>query len=160
MDPKPIYDDPDYRAGGKLQGKIAIVTGGDSGIGRPVAVAFAKEGANVAIVYLSEDSDAEQTRQAVEGYGAQALLIRGDLGEVVFSAQLIKATLAHFGKLDILVNVAGEQHPQADFAAITPQQLAQTFRTNIFSLFYLCQAGLQLSQTSNCSRRNASAASS
>lgn len=142
MDPQPVYDDPDYRAGGKLKGKIAVITDGDSGIGRAVAVAFAKEGADVAIVYLSEDHDAQQTHSAVEYYGALALLIRGDLGEVSFSAQVVNETLAHFGKLDILVNVVGEQHPQADFGAITPQQLERTFRTNIFLMFYLCQASL------------------
>lgn len=142
MDPQPVYDDPDYRAGGKLKGKIAVITGGDSGIGRAVAVAFAKEGADVAIVYLSEDNVARQTRSTVEYYGARALLIRGDLAEVRFSAQVVNEILAHFGKLDILVNVAGEQHPQANFGAITPQQLERTFRTNIFSMFYLCQAAL------------------
>lgn len=142
MDPQPVYDDPDYRAGGKLKGKIAVITGGDSGIGRAVAVAFAKEGADVAIVYLSEDNDAQQTRSAVGYFGARALLIRGDLAEVSFSAQVVNETLAHFGKLNILVNVAGEQHPQADFGAVTPQQLERTFRTNIFLMFYLCQAAL------------------
>ncbi|HVS79071.1 MAG TPA: SDR family oxidoreductase [Candidatus Saccharimonadales bacterium] len=131
-----------YKAAGKLTGKAAIVTGGDSGIGRAVAVAFAKEGADVAIVYLEEDKDAAEARSLVEDEGVRCLTIRGDVGDKKFCDKLVKQVVDEFGKLDILVNNAGEQHPQDDPLKISPEQLEQTFRTNIFAMIYLTQAAL------------------
>ena len=142
MDPEPIYDDKDYKGSSKLQGKTALITGGDSGIGRAVAVAFAKEGANVAIAYLDEHEDAEETVKAVESYGVQCLKKATDISDVENCNQLVVDVISEFGQLNILVNNAGKQFPQKDFLAITPDQLMETFETNIFSMFYLTQAAL------------------
>ncbi|WP_193790103.1 SDR family oxidoreductase [Paenibacillus beijingensis] len=142
MNPLPVYDSPDYRPGGKLAGKKAIVTGGDSGIGRAVAVAFAKEGADVAIVYLSEQSDAEETKRVIDKLGRTCMLIPGDVGDAAFCAQAVEQTVRQLGQLDIIVNNAAEQHPQQRFEDITEEQLTQTFRTNIFSMFHMVKAGL------------------
>lgn len=126
----------------KLQDKIAIITGGDSGIGRAVAVAFAKEGADVAIVYLSEDSDAEKTKRLVEEKERKCLLLKGDIGISAFCSEVVKEVIDTYGRIDILVNNAGEQHPQNSLLDITDEQLLQTFRTNIFSFFYMARAVL------------------
>ena len=142
MVPRPIYDNPYYRGCGKLAGKTAIITGGDSGIGRAAAVAFAKEGADVAIVYLYERSDALETKAAVERTGRRCLLIEGDLREEQFSKKVVKGTLQCFGHLDILVNNVGVQFPQDSILDITGEQLENTFRTNIFSFFYMTKAAL------------------
>lgn len=142
MNPLPVHDSPDYRPGGKLENKKAIITGGDSGIGRAVAIAFAKEGADLAIVYLNESSDAEQTKQEIEALGRTCLLIPGDVGDAAFCAQAVDQTVKQFGQLDIIVNNAAEQHPQQKFEDITEEQLTRTFRTNIFSMFHLVKAGL------------------
>lgn len=142
MDPEPIYDDKDYKGSGKLEGKVALITGGDSGIGRAVAIAFAKEGANVAIAYLDEHEDADKTAKAVESYGAQCMKIATDISDVKNCHQLVTDVVAEFGKLNILVNNAAKQFPQKDFLSITPDQLKETFETNIFSMFYLTQAAL------------------
>lgn len=142
MDPEPIYDDKDYKGSGKLQGKTALITGGDSGIGRAVAVAFAKEGANVAIAYLDEHEDAEKTAEIVESYGVQCLKKATDISDVENCNQLIVDVISEFGQLNIVVNNAGKQFPQKDFLSITPDQLMETFETNIFSMFYLTQAAL------------------
>lgn len=142
MNPLPVYDDPAYKGSGKLAGKKAIITGGDSGIGRAVAVAFAKEGADIAIVYLSETGDAEDTKKAVEAHGRACLLIPGDIGVESFAAQAVEKAAAALGGLDILINNAAEQHPQKKFEDITAQQLEKTFRTNIFSMFYLVKAAI------------------
>ncbi|WP_312193874.1 SDR family oxidoreductase [Exiguobacterium sp.] len=142
MKPEPIYDDPDYVGSGKLTGKVALITGGDSGIGRAVAVAYAKEGANVAIVYLNEGKDAEKTKSLIEGYGVKALKIAKDVSQPENAQAIIDAVIAEFGQLNILVNNAGKQFPQDDFLAITPDQLKETFETNVFSMFYLIQAAL------------------
>ncbi|PLR35434.1 NAD(P)-dependent oxidoreductase [Chimaeribacter californicus] len=143
MEPKPLYDDQDYRAGGKLKEKVALVTGGDSGIGRAVTIAYAKEGAKVAIVYLEEDEDARETQRLAAQYGPEPLLIRGDLGDQAFATDAVEKTAAHFGGLDVLVNIAGEQHPQETPEAISAEQLEKTFRTNFFSMVYLVQAALK-----------------
>lgn len=143
MTPKPKADDPQYQGSGKLRGKVALITGGDSGIGRAVAIAFAKEGADVAIVYLNEHDDAKQTKQLVEEQGRRATLIPGDLGDESFCQQVVQQTVDEFGKLDILVNNAAEQHPQQSLEDITAQQLERTFRTNIFSMFFLTKAALK-----------------
>lgn len=142
MKPEPIYDDPDYVGSGKLTGKVALITGGDSGIGRAVAVAYAKEGANVAIVYLNEGKDAEKTKSLIEGYGVKALKIAKDVSQPENAQAIIDTVIAEFGQLNILVNNAGKQFPQDDFLSITPDQLKETFETNVFSMFYLIQAAL------------------
>lgn len=142
MNPLPIFVDPNYKAGGKLSGKTAIITGGDSGIGRAVAIYFAKEGADVAIAYLNEHQDAEETKQLIESEGRQCLLFSGDVGEEDHCKEIVKQTIDHFGKLDILVNNAAEQHPQQSLLNITVAQLEKTFRTNIFSFFHMTKMAL------------------
>ena len=143
MTPQPKADDPQYRGSGKLQGKVALITGGDSGIGRAVAIAFAKEGADVAIMYLNEHDDAKQTKQMVEELGQRAVAIAGDIGDESFCQQAVQQAVDEFGKLDILVNNAAEQHPQESIEDISAEQLERTFRTNIFSMFYLTKAALK-----------------
>ena len=143
MTPRPKADDPQYRGSGKLQGKVALITGGDSGIGRAVAIAFAKEGADVAIMYLNEHDDAKQTKQMVEEQGQRAVAIAGDIGDESFCQQAVQQAVDEFGKLDILVNNAAEQHPQESIEDISAEQLERTFRTNIFSMFYLTKAALK-----------------
>ncbi len=143
MTPQPKSDDPQYRGSGKLQGKVALITGGDSGIGRAVAIAYAKEGADVAIMYLNEHDDAKQTKQLVEKHGRRAVAIAGDIGDETFCQQAVQQTVDEFGKLDILVNNAAEQHPQESIEDISTQQLERTFRTNIFSMFFLTKAALK-----------------
>lgn len=141
MRPKPKIEkqSPIY----KLSNKVAIITGGDSGIGQAVALAFAKEGADVAIVYLKEHSDAKETKRLVESEGRRCLLLPGDVGEEKFCKSVIRAVIGFFGRLDILVNNAGEQHPQDSIEKITQKQLEKTFRTNIFSYFYMVKASLK-----------------
>ncbi len=142
MNPAPVFDHPDYKAAGKLKDKTVIITGGDSGIGRAVSIAFAKEGADVAIIYLNEHTDAEQTKQAVEQKGRRCLILSGDIGSEAFCRQAVDSTLQHFGKLDVLINNAAEQHVQKRLEDITAQQLEQTFRTNFFSIVHLTKAAL------------------
>ncbi len=143
MKPRPRAEDVKHRGSGKLQGKVALITGGDSGIGRAVAIAFAKEGADVSIVYLEERKDANETRRLVEKHGSKCLLIEGDVGEEKFCRKAIAQTLKKLGKLDILVNNAAEQHPQECIEKITEKQLEQTFRTNIFSFFFMAKAAMK-----------------
>ncbi|RDW18249.1 NAD(P)-dependent oxidoreductase [Oceanobacillus arenosus] len=140
MDPRPEYIREDYMGSDKLKDKVAVITGGDSGIGRAIAVHFAREGANVAIIYLEEHGDANETKRLVEQEGQKCLLINGDIGDQVFCDAAINTTLSSFKKIDILVNNAAEQHPQANFLNIKSEQLERTFQTNIFSMFYLTQA--------------------
>lgn len=142
MTPRPEFRGEDYRAAGKLQGKVAIITGGDSGIGRSVAVLFAREGADVAILYLDQHQDAEETRRVVEEQGRQCLTFAGDVADAAVCKKVVDDTLARFGKLDILVNNAAEQHPQERFEDITQQQWEKTFRTNVFGMFQMTQAAL------------------
>ncbi|HEX7056407.1 MAG TPA: SDR family oxidoreductase [Bacilli bacterium] len=142
MEPRPVYDRPNYRGSGKLQDKVAIITGGDSGQGRAVAVAFAKEGADVAIVYLNEHSDAEETKRAVAQSGRRCLALAGDIGHESFCRHVVEQTVEHFGKLDILVNNAAEQYVQNSLEDITTEQLEKTFRTNFYSVFFLTKAAL------------------
>ena len=139
LDRKPQWQ-PRYPGSGRLKGKVAIVTGGDSGIGRATAVLFAREGAKVAIAYLEEHDDAQITRDACEKEGAEVLLSAGDVGNPEHCKGLVQAVIEKWGQLDILVNNAGEQHPDDDITDITTEQLQRTFQTNIFSMFYMTQA--------------------
>ena len=143
MTPKPKSDDPQYRGSGKLEGKVALITGGDSGIGRAVAIAFAKEGADVAIMYLNEHDDAKETKRLVEELGRRAVAIAGDIGDENFCQQAVQQAVGEFGKLDILVNNAAEQHPQESIEDISKEQLERTFRTNIFSMFFMTKAAMK-----------------
>jgi NAD(P)-dependent dehydrogenase (short-subunit alcohol dehydrogenase family) len=142
MRPRPESDDPSQGGCGKLRNKVALITGGDSGIGRAVAVAYAKEGADVAVVYLNEHGDAEETQRLVEEQGRRCLLIAGDVGKEEFCQEAVDRTIREFGRLDILVNNAAEQHPQESLEKISAAQLERTFRTNIFSYFYMGKAAL------------------
>ncbi|WP_337050081.1 SDR family oxidoreductase [Serratia fonticola] len=143
MTPAPKYDDPTYRASDKLIGKVAIITGGDSGIGRAIAIAYVKEGAKVAVVYLDEEHDAQETQRCAEKHGGDILLLKGDLCDRIFVREVIDKTVEKFGRLDILVNNAGEQHPVDEPEMITEQQLEQTFQTNFFSMVALSLAALE-----------------
>lgn len=142
MRPRPESEGAHYRGCGKLSGRVALVTGGDSGIGRAVAVAYAKEGADLAIVYLNEEKDAQETKDLIEKENRSCILIPGDLGESSFCETCIEKVLDRFGKLDILVNNAAEQHPHDSLSELTDEQLHRVFRTNIFSFFYLTRAAL------------------
>lgn len=142
MTPRPASSASRYTGSGKLSGKIAIVTGGDSGIGRAASIAFAKEGAHVVIAYLNEHNDAEETRQQIQNCGRECIALAGDVGDPAFCEQLVRTTLSSFGRLDVLVNNAAEQHPQQNIADISTDQLERTFRTNIFSMFYMVKAAL------------------
>ncbi|MBN6887582.1 NAD(P)-dependent dehydrogenase (short-subunit alcohol dehydrogenase family) [Cytobacillus horneckiae] len=142
MIPEPIYISDSYKAAGKLNNKVAIITGGDSGIGKSTAIYFAKEGADVVVVYLNEHQDAEDTKKYVEAEGKQCLLLPGDIGQESFCVDVVKQTIEQFGKIDILVNNAGEQHPQQNLQEISTEQLEKTFKTNIFSMFHLTKAVL------------------
>jgi NAD(P)-dependent dehydrogenase (short-subunit alcohol dehydrogenase family) len=143
MNPAPIFIRENYRGSGKLQGKSALITGGDSGIGRAVAVHFAREGADVAIVYLEEDQDAQETKSLVEAEGKRCLLIPGDVRNESFCKDAVNQVVSEFGKLNILVNNAAEQHPKEDVREISADQLQDTFATNIFAFFYFTQAALE-----------------
>lgn len=136
MDPKPEVIKANYKGAGKLTEKVALITGGDSGIGRSVAVHFAREGADVAIVYLDEDIDAKETQRMVEAEGKNCLLIKGDVKKPDFCKKAVETTVKKFGKINILVNNAGMQVPQKDPKKIDDKQLEDTFRTNIFGYFY------------------------
>jgi NAD(P)-dependent dehydrogenase (short-subunit alcohol dehydrogenase family) len=140
MRPQPKSGTRDYNGSGKLRDRVAIITGGDSGIGRAVAVLFAKEGADVAVIYLEEHKDARDTERLVEQQGRKCLLIDGDVGQEKFCGKAIARVIDEFGKIDILVNNAAEQHPQKSITKITEKQLEKTFRTNIFSFFFMTKA--------------------
>lgn len=142
MTPKPDSGEDQYRGSGKLEGKAALITGGDSGIGRAVAAAFAQEGADVAILYLNEHDDVQETKRIVEQAGRRCLTIAGDVGDEHFCRQTVERVRREFGRLDILVNNAAEQHPQDSIDKITAEQLERTFRTNIFAMFFLTKAAL------------------
>ncbi|MET0668115.1 MAG: SDR family oxidoreductase [Methyloceanibacter sp.] len=141
MVPKPDFE-PRYSGSGRLEGKVALVTGGDSGIGRAVSVLFAREGADVAIVYLEEHKDANDTKALVKAEGAACLLIKGDVGSTKFCADAVKRTVKELGRLDVLVNNAAEQHENKDVEDISEEQLDRTFRTNLYGHFFMTQAAL------------------
>lgn len=142
MEPKPIFDNPNYKGSGKLKDKVAIITGGDSGIGRAVAVYFAKEGAKLVIVYYNEHVDAEYTKQYIEALGGKCLLISGDLKNPNFCQMVVRNTVDNFGKVDILVNNAGVQFQQKRLEDISNEQFDYTMRSNIYSMFYLTKAAI------------------
>lgn len=141
LEPKPDWQ-PRFMGSGRLAGKVALITGADSGIGRAVAALYAREGCDIAIVYLEEHDDAQITARAVEAEGRSALLLPGDIGDPEFCNTAVEDVVARFGRLDILVNNAGEQHPDDDIRDITDQQLKRTFQTNVFGMFYLTQAAV------------------
>lgn len=144
MNPKPQYDRESYQGSEKLKGKVALITGGDSGIGRSVAVLYAKEGADVAIVYLDEHQDAEKTKKLVEAEGQKCLLLPGDISNEQFCHETVQKTVEELGKLDILVNNAAEQYMEnpETLEDIDSARLGSIFSTNIFSMFYLCKAAI------------------
>jgi NAD(P)-dependent dehydrogenase (short-subunit alcohol dehydrogenase family) len=139
LDPKPEWE-PRYPGSGRLQGKVALITGADSGIGRAVAALYAREGADIAILYLCEHDDAQKTVDIVQAEGREALAMAGDIGDKAFCDDAVRRVIDRFGRLDILVNNAGEQHPDQDITDITEEQLRRTFQTNIFGMFFLTQA--------------------
>jgi len=139
LEPKPEWQ-PRYPGSGRLTDKVAIITGADSGIGRAVAALYAREGADIAIVYLLEDDDAQETRRIVEAEGRRAIIIKADVGSPEMCGRIVSETLGAFGRIDILVNNAGEQHPDEDITDISEEQLRRTFQTNIFGMFFLTQA--------------------
>ena len=142
MNPRPIFEDPNCIGSGKLMNKVALITGGDSGIGKAVAIAYAREGADIAIAYFDEHIDAEETKKLIETKGRRCILIPGDIGEDIFCNDVINKTVKEFGKIDIVVNNAAEQHAQNSIEDITKEQLERTFKTNIFSMFYIVKAAL------------------
>jgi NAD(P)-dependent dehydrogenase (short-subunit alcohol dehydrogenase family) len=146
MWPRPDYR-PKYPGVGKLKDMVAVITGGDSGIGRAVAVAMAREGARIAILYLEEKDDADETRRLVEQEGSRALLFQGDVGDEMFCWESVERSYEEFGRIDILVNNAAEQHETADPAELSAEQLERTFRTNVFSYFHMTRACLQYMQS-------------
>jgi NAD(P)-dependent dehydrogenase (short-subunit alcohol dehydrogenase family) len=141
MNPRPDYE-PRYPGSDRLKGKVALITGGDSGIGRAAAVLFAREGADLAILYLNESEDAQETKRLIEREGRACLTVAGDVGDPNFCRSAVDQTIQRFGKLDVLVNNAAEQHPKSDIGEITPDQIDRTFRTNIFGYFYMVQAAM------------------
>ena len=144
LEPRPHYEAPRYKGAGKLQDKVALITGGDSGIGRAVAVLYAREGADVAIVYLPEEQrDAEETRRAVEAEGHRCLLLAGDVRDARFCRKAVAQTVEEFGRLDILVNNAAFQQHQKTLADVTEEQWDRTFKTNIYGYFHMAQAALE-----------------
>lgn len=143
MRPRPDIEGQSYQPAGKLMDKVALITGGDSGIGAATAIAFAKEGANVVIAYLDEHKDADHVKNLVEQQGVDCLTFAGDMGDEAFCTRLVNDTVSHFGKLDIVVNNAAEQHSAATIEDIPPGQFEQTFRTNIFAMFHLTRAAMR-----------------
>lgn len=150
MQPQPESFMRNYKAGGKLEGKVALISGGDSGIGRAVAIGYAKEGADVAFIYLDEDKDAQETVKYIEDEGQRAFAIRGDIGKKDFCISAVEKTVKAFGGLNILVNNAAEQHVQEDLKDISEAQLRRTFDTNFFGLFFLTQAALKHLKKGDC----------
>ncbi len=150
MQPAPKSLMKDYKAAGKLKGKVALISGGDSGIGRAVAIGYAKEGADVAFIYLDEDQDAQETIKHIEAEGRTAYAIKGDIGRKDFCMDAVKKTVDKFGSLNILVNNAAEQHVQENLEDISEDQLRRTFDTNFFGLFFLTQAALKHLKKDDC----------
>lgn len=150
MRPQPEYIKPGYKGSGKLKGKVALVTGGDSGIGRAVSVHYAREGADIAIVYFDEEKDARDTQNLVKAEGRQCYLIKGDVRDSAFCKKAVRQTVKELGRLNILVNNAAMQQPQKDLRDIKDSQLEDTFKTNIFAYFYFAAAALDHLQEGDC----------
>ncbi|MBO9708975.1 MAG: SDR family oxidoreductase [Caulobacter sp.] len=144
LDPAPMYDAPFYKGSGKLEGKVALITGADSGIGRAVAVLFAREGADIAIGYLDEDRDAEATRLAVEMEGRRAILLPGDVADPAYAKAAVERTVKELGKLDVLVNNAAFQEHVTDFEDLTPEHFDRTLKTNLYGYFHMAQAAVKV----------------
>ena len=142
MRPPPKAEMAGYKGSGKLQGKVALITGGDSGIGRAAAIAFAKEGANVVVGYLDEHEDARETQRLIEATGRQCVIIAGDVGDAAFCGTMVQTAVSSFGRLDIVVNNAAQQFPQKSIEDITEEQLLKTFRINVFSMFHTVKAAM------------------
>lgn len=142
LDPAPLYDAPFYKGSDKLKDKVALITGADSGIGRAVAVLFAREGADVAIAYLDEDKDAQETKAAVEKEGRKAILLAGDVADPAFAKAAVERTLSELGKLDVLVNNAAFQEHVGDFTELTDEQFDRTLKTNLYGYFHLAKAAV------------------
>ncbi len=143
MTPRPVFDNPYYRGSGKLLNKVAIITGGDSGLGRAVAVGFVKEGATVVIVYYNEHRDAEETKRFIENLGGKCLLLAGDIKNTSFCDKIVEETMNKFGKIDILVNNAGVQYQQKSLLDITDEQFDLTMKINVYGMFYLTKRALK-----------------
>ena len=143
MTPRPIFNNPYYRASGKLFNKVAIITGGDSGIGRAVAVGFAKEGATVVIAYYNEHEDSKETKEFIEKLGGTCILLSGDIKDTSFCDKIVDETMKQFGKIDILVNNAGVQYQQKSLLDITDEQFDLTMKTNVYAMFYLTKRALK-----------------
>jgi NAD(P)-dependent dehydrogenase (short-subunit alcohol dehydrogenase family) len=141
MNPRPDYE-PRYPGSGRLKGKVALITGGDSGIGRATAVLFAREGADLAILYLNESEDAQETKRLIEREGGSCLTVAGDVGDPDFCRSAVDQVIKRFGRLDVLINNAAEQHPKDEIEEISPEQIERTFRTNIYGYFYITQAAM------------------
>lgn len=150
MHPQPESMMDHYKAAGKLEGKVALISGGDSGIGRATAIAYAKEGADVAIIYLEEDDDAAETIRHIEAEGRECLSIRGDIADPDFCQRAVEQVVVELGSINILVNNAAEQHEQDDLIEISEQQLRRTFDTNVFGMFFLTQAALKHMSPGDC----------
>ncbi len=150
MNPRPIFEDPNYIPSCKLRDKVVIITGGDSGIGRAVSILFAKEGADIVIPYYNETEDANLTKKIIESIGRRCLLLQGDMKDEEFSKEIVECTLNEFGKIDILINNCGVQYPQESILDISTDQLKETFETNIFSFFYLTKAVLPHLKENSC----------
>lgn len=142
MDPLPIFDNPEYKGSGKLKGKIAIITGGDSGLGKACAIAYIKEGASVVIPYFNEDKDAYDTKDYIESLGGTCLLLKGDITSHDFCKKIVKETMNTFGQIDILVNNAGVQYQQDKLECISDEQFDWTMKVNIYGMFYLTKEAL------------------
>ena len=141
MNPRPIFQHEEYDVkGDRLKNKVAIITGGDSGIGRAVSVAYVKEGAKVCIIYFNEDDDANETKSIIEGMGGECLLIKGDIGDETFCNNAVKTVMDKYNKIDIFVSNAGEQHPINNLGELTYAQIDRTFRTNIYGALFMCKA--------------------
>jgi NAD(P)-dependent dehydrogenase (short-subunit alcohol dehydrogenase family) len=150
MEPRPVYIREGYKGSEKLRNKIALISGGDSGIGRSVAIHFAREGADIAFIYLSEDKDAEETKKLVKREGRDCITFRGDIGDRKFCSDVVSKTVEYYGKINILINHAGEQHPTDDPQALDLDLMEKTFRTNIFAMYYLTLPALNHMKEGDC----------
>lgn len=151
MNPEPIFDDPEYnKKGDNLKDKVAIITGGDSGIGKAVAIAYANQGANIVIVYLNENSDAEETKKIIDTIGRKCTLIAGDIGDSNFCDSVLEKTIQEFGKIDILVNNAAVQFECTDLKQLTNENFDKTFKTNVYGTFYMTRASLRYLKAGGC----------